>query len=97
MMTKLRTIAKAGGWEVVQDVNGIISIHFGNAAYICNHASAYEAIVAEVKDSVIRKELIRQWSDDRSKMTDAEAQTSVVEAILGKRTETKDLVEELGS
>lgn len=96
-MTKLRTIAKAGGWEVVQDANGIISIHFGNGAYICEHASAYEAIKSEVEDPVIRKELIRQWSDDRAKLTDAEAQTPVVEAMLGKKAVTKDLVEEMGS
>lgn len=96
-MTKLRSIAKAGGWEVVQDANGIISIHFGNGIYICDHASAFEAIRSEVKDPVIRKELIRQWSDDRAKVTDAEAQTPVVEATLGKKTVTKDLVEEFGS
>lgn len=96
-MTKLRTIAKAGGWEVVQDANGVISIHFGNAAYICDYGSAYEAIRGEVKDPEIRAELLKQWNDARTKETDAEAQTLVVEAVLGKKAETKDLVEELGS
>lgn len=96
-MTKLRTIAKAGGWEVVQDVNGVISIHFGVGAYICNHASAYEAICKEVKDPEIRAELLKQWAADRQTTTQAEAATPVVEKLLGKSVETKDLVEELGS
>lgn len=96
-MTKIRTIAKAGGWEVVQDANGIISIHFGAGLYICEHGSAYEAIRAEVKDPVIRTELLKQWAADRAKTTQAEVATPVVEAILGKKNETKDLVEELGS
>lgn len=61
-MTTLRVIAKAGGWEVVQDANGVISIHFGNGAWICDHASAYNAIRDEVKDPDIRKELLRQWA-----------------------------------
>lgn len=96
-MTKLRTIAKAGGWEVVQDVNGIISIHLENGAYICDHASAYDAIRAEVKDPMVRAELLKQWSSDRETTTQAEAATPVIEKMLGKNTETKDLVEELGS
>lgn len=96
-MTKIRTIAKAGGWEVVQDANGIVSIHFGNGQYICDHGSAYEAIRAEVKDPTIRRELIRQWSEDRAKTTDAEVRTPMIEALLGKKVETKDLVEEMGS
>lgn len=62
MMTTLKTIAKFGGWEVVLDANSIVSIHYGSGQWICDHASAYEAIKAEVKDPAIRGELLRQWS-----------------------------------
>lgn len=96
-MTKLRTIAKAGGWEVIQDVNGVVSIHFGSGTYICSHASAYDAIRTEVKDPDIRAELLKQWANDRAITAQAEEATPVIEKLLGKRAETKDLVEEMGS
>lgn len=61
-MNVLRMLAKFGGWEVVLDANSIVSIHHGNGVWISDHASAYEAIRAEVKDPAIRTELIRQWT-----------------------------------
>lgn len=60
-MDTLKVIAKFGGWEVVLDSNSIVSIHFGNGQWICDHASAYDAIKNEVDDAVIRIELLRQW------------------------------------
>lgn len=96
-MTKLRTIAKAGIWEVIQDTNGVVSIRQGDGDYNCNYSSAYEAIRAEVKDPAIRTELLNQWSADRMTTTQAEAATPIVEKLLGRKMETKDLVEELGS
>lgn len=96
-MTKLRTIAKAGGWEVAQDANGIVSIHFGSGQWICDHSSAYEAIREEVKDPTLRAELLKQWAADIAAATQAEQATPVVEKLLGKPVVSKDLVEELGS
>lgn len=94
---KLRTIAKAGGWEVMQDANGVISIHFETGTYISDHGSAYEAIRNEVKDPAVRAELLKQWANDNAVMIQAEAATPEIEKLLGKRNETKDLIEELGS
>lgn len=61
-MTTLKTLARFAGWEVVLDANSIISIHYGHGQWICNHASAYDAIKSEVKDPAIRLELLRQWA-----------------------------------
>lgn len=96
-MTKLRTIAKAGGWEVIQDLNGVISIHFGNGRWICNHAGAYEAIRDEVKDPETRTALLKQWTEDQEKVKYAEETAPLVEALLGKKAAVKYLTEELQS
>jgi hypothetical protein len=59
-MTPMRTLAKFGGWEVIQDANSVISIHYGNGMWVCDHASAYDAVKEEVKDPETRKALLTQ-------------------------------------
>lgn len=61
-MNTMRKIAAFGGWEVALDANSVVSIHFGNGAWICDHASAYDAIVAEVRDPKVRLALLKQWA-----------------------------------
>lgn len=61
MNEALRKIAEFGGWEVVLDVNSVVSIHFEKGAWVCDHASAYDAIKNDVKDPVVRAELLKQW------------------------------------
>lgn len=74
-MTTMRVIAKAGDYEVIQDANGVVSIHFGSGVYICDHGSAYEAIRECVKDSDIRNQLLQQWSNDMAMCNRAEKQS----------------------
>lgn len=57
----LKVIAKFGGWEVVLDANSVVSIHFGNGAWVYDYASAYDAIKNEVTDPLVRGELLKQW------------------------------------
>lgn len=60
-MDSLRVIAEFAGWQVVLDANAVVSIHFGQGAWVCDHDSAYDAIVGEVKDPDIRRALLKQW------------------------------------
>lgn len=71
MNNTMRVIAKAGGYEVICDANGVVSISKDQAHYICSTSSAYE-MIREVPDKDIRAELLKQWSADASAMTRAE-------------------------
>lgn len=61
-MTVMRHIASYKGWEVVQDINGVISIRHGHGQWICDHSSAYDAICDEVTDPEARRALLSQWT-----------------------------------
>jgi hypothetical protein len=37
MMTVLKTVARANGWELVLDLNSCLTLHHGNAMYIVDN------------------------------------------------------------
>lgn len=80
MNNLMRVIAKAGGYEVIQDCNGVISVAQTDEKGIHIHdaESAYEAI-REVKDPAVRADLLRQWDEDLKRQTHAEKNSKGVE------------------
>lgn len=79
MNNTMRVVAKAGEYEVIQDMNGLFSIHHGQAIYYCDGKSAYELIRDEVKDMAVRAELLKQWVADKTLLAYAEENSKEAE------------------
>lgn len=58
-MTMMWTIEK-NGWEVGQNLNGIIVIRHDNGEWVCDHSSAFEAVADEVADPEARRYLLAE-------------------------------------
>lgn len=57
MTTVMRVLARANGWELIQDLNSCLTLHHGQAMYVVN--SPVEAL-REIPDMETRKLMAAQ-------------------------------------
>ena len=60
MTTVMKVLARANGWELVQDLNSCISLHHGQAVFLVS--SAIEGL-REIPDMETRRVMAKQIFD----------------------------------
>jgi hypothetical protein len=72
MENTMRVIAQAGGYSVLQSMNGLVEVRKGSASYYADGKGAYE-IIREIPEDDVRAELLKQWNKDMSAQSHAES------------------------